>query len=157
MSRMEAVKRHPRLAALVAALALAALVAAIVVLASNGGSDPDAGEPPPGRACTLIACSSGVTVRLSQPPERASSARVCVAGKCGRPRPLDPVAAVRAPLPEASRRAGARVNVVVELLDGEGRLVERLAGRATVTRSRPNGPDCPPVCFQAKLTLSSGH
>lgn len=153
MSRMETLRRHPRTAALVVALALIALAAAIVALAVDGGSDRDPAEPPPGRACTLIACSSGLTVHLSQPPARVSSARVCVEGACGQPRPLGLGAIVTARLPDASRRAGARVSFVIELLDDEGRLVERLAGRATVRRSRPNGPDCPPICFQAETTL----
>jgi hypothetical protein len=155
---MERLRRDPRAVALAVALAAAALIAAIAVLAFDDGSDGDAGAPPPpGRACTLIACAPGVTVRLPEPPPHASSARVCIDGACGRPHQLGPVATLNAPLPRASRRAGARVSVTVELLDDRGRLVERRAGRATVTRSRPNGPDCPPVCFQAEAVLRGGR
>ena len=58
---------------------------------------------------------------------------------------------VDARIPKAKRRAGATVRVKLVLLDRDGRVVSRSRRRAKVRRSTPNGPDCPPTCFQVGL------
>lgn len=148
------------MAIVVAVVAIGAVVAGIVAVAGNGDGDGNAGGrdggdrtlPPPGFACTLIACSSDAQVRLRDLPQRVSRARVCVAGRCGAARPVDgPVPMVAAPVPEAKRREGLVVRVTLELLDAEGDAIASVTRRAEVVRVRPNGPKCPPVCFQVHL------
>lgn len=118
----------------------------------EGRGDTDADGPPP-RACTLIACAAGVRVRLGGLPAAARSARVCVAGRCGPVKPIERSRPLTARLPRSQRTAGRVVQISIRLIDGQGQTVSRVSRRATVRRTRPNGPDCPPVCYQAVLHL----
>ncbi len=86
------------------------------------------------RGCTLIGCVSELTVRL---PAGTTSAQACVQGVC-----TSAVAdgVLRVPL---SRGAEGDTAVVTVTLPGRATPVE---GEVALTRSRPNGPSCPPVC-----------
>lgn len=146
--------------ALGASAAISLLVAAMGHLLDDddgGAREPDRGAPsgerPPPRACTLIGCTSSVVVRLVSLPPGVRSARVCVEGRCGSATPIRGPGVVRGPLPRSERRAGNLVSVTVELRDRHGAVTRRLPGIARVRRTRPNGPGCPPTCFQARLRL----
>ena len=86
------------------------------------------------RGCTLIGCVSELTVRL---PAGVTSGQACVEGVC-----TTAVAdgALRVPL---GRRAEGDTAVVTVTLPGRAAPYE---GEVALTRSRPNGPSCPPVC-----------
>lgn len=146
------------LAVVLAVVAIGVAIAAIVAADGDGQSDgagrDDGGRtlPPPGVACTEIACSSNAQVRLRALPDDAQGARVCVAGRCGPARPVDgPTPMATAPVPEAKRHGGLVVRVTLELTDAEGDTIRSASRHAEVVRVRPNGPRCPPVCFQVHL------
>ena len=87
------------------------------------------------RGCPdLAGCVSQLTVRL---PAGTASASACVEGVC-----TSSVSdgALRVPL---SRRAEGDTAVVTVTLPGQATPYE---GEVTLRRSRPNGPNCPPVC-----------
>jgi hypothetical protein len=86
------------------------------------------------RGCTLIGCVSELTVQL---PAGTTSGQACVAGVC-----TDAVTdgTLRVPL---GRRAEGNTAVVTVTLPGSAAPYE---GEVALTRSRPNGPSCPPVC-----------
>ena len=87
------------------------------------------------RGCgDLIGCVSELTVRL---PAGMTSAQACVQGVCTSA-VTDGV--LRVPL---GRRAEGNTAVVTVTLPGRATPVE---GEVALTRSRPNGPNCPPVC-----------
>ena len=132
------------------AFAIAGTVAlALAAVGAGSGADP------PPIACTEIGCVSGVHIQLDSLPAEARSARVCVDGRCGRKQPLPPESGgsgfVEARLPRGKRRADASVGVRIVLLDREGRVLARSRTRGRVRRTQPNGPSCPPICFQVGL------
>ena len=136
---------------------LPALVAigCLAVLAAGAATRAHGDTRPPPVACTLIACGPGVYVKVERLPAQVLSARVCVAGRCGTAQRLTrgsgALGFVQARLPKRKRRAGASVKVTLVLLDRDGRVLSRSRIRAHVRRLRPNGPECPPTCFQAAL------
>jgi hypothetical protein len=84
--------------------------------------------------CTLIGCVSQLTVRL---PAGTTSGQACVGGVCTT-RVTD--GALLVPL---SRRAEGDTAVVTVTLPGRAAPYE---GEVALTRTRPNGATCPPVC-----------
>ena len=86
------------------------------------------------RGCSLIGCVSQLSVRL---PAGTTSGQACVEGVCTT-RVTD--GALNVPL---SRRAEGDTAVVTVTLPGQAAPYE---GEITLTRTRPNGPTCPPVC-----------
>lgn len=161
--------------ALAAALIGAGAVAIVLAAGCNGGGDGgqagngsgngDGGQaengdrtlPPPGVVCTQIACLSEAQVRLADVPRRARSARVCVDGRCGDAQRIGgPAPFASAPVPERARSEGRAVRVTLELTDRRGETIRRATGRAAVRRVQPNGPQCPPICFQVQLRYDGG-
>jgi hypothetical protein len=130
-------------------LAVAALAAGC-----GGGAKDDAPQepPPPQQACTQIGCADGVTVRVRGDVRRAKVARACVGGRCSRWR-LRRGRIARIPI--AVPEPGDRVRVTVRLLDADGVRLVRARTRARLTATRPNGPDCPPVCYSARVVLDA--
>ena len=103
------------------------------------------------RPSTLIGCESGVLVKLERLPTRAASVEVCAGGRCRRADvPLMAIAFV--PVANAKARAGKlRVRVRVFAEGGQALFTRR---RTVLLRAfRPNGGDCPPVCYQRTLRL----
>jgi hypothetical protein len=118
---------------------------------SNGGDGGGGG--PPVRACTEIGCASGLyldvrAVRRELP--EAERLRVCLAAKC-RGFDLDRTDLVAMGLRGLGERQRVAVRMVV--LDAAGEPLARRRTTAPVRRSRPNGPGCPPVCFQVAVRL----
>lgn len=128
---------------------------AFLVLRDSGDAGRSNPADRPERACTLIACGPGVRVVVAAIPADARSARVCVEGSCGVRQRLDRPGPLTATLPPSARRGGERVRIAVRLLDRNGRTVGQVSRRATVRATRPNGPDCPPTCFQARIRIDA--
>jgi hypothetical protein len=101
--------------------------------------------------CTRIGCSSGLTIRFDAvPPPGAYRVELLPAGEGG-PRYV-------VECPDASRCTGGATfpgftgdYVVVRVTTARGVLTREV--RPTYTESRPNGPDCPPVCQQATVAV----
>jgi hypothetical protein len=125
-------------------LIVAVFVAACLTPALVAAQEPD-------QACTLIGCSSGVGVNVKSVAQVAGAKRVtvCVNDKCRRFSTTTSVARVNAPGLSGDERA--TVKVVVR---GSGdRVLLRVVRRVALRRLQPNGPGCPPVCWNRSLKL----
>ena len=92
-------------------------------------------------ACPLIGCVSELTVQL---PAGATVGTACVAEVCAT-RVEDGV--LRVPL---GRRAEGETVAVTVTLPGRA---TAYVGEVDVVRSRPNGPNCPPVCVTGSAAV----
>lgn len=136
--------------------ALLATSALLAIASTTALADPAAiRSSAPGRVCTEIGCQSGVFLTAgSYLAAHASVARVevCSLGRCRSIRRGQPtVVGQPLVLPVAAER---RIAVTVTALDSRGHAVLRRRLVAKLRRGQPNGPDCPPVCFQLNLVLS---
>ena len=106
---------------------------------SSNGSGP--------RACTLIGCVKGLNVVVNSSLQQDYTVNV----KSGTQQ-----------LATATCRAGQPCNVFVENQQPASVVVEIVTPDGTVQRTfnpqyvatRPNGPDCPPECRQATVTVN---
>lgn len=123
------------------------LLAAALVPASSGC------EPPLG-ACTLIGCTSGLTVELSALPVGAFSVALQAGAPGESPEYRYDCAAGGAPCAREILFPGflaERVLVTVTTTSGS---VTREFTDVRFTASRPNGPRCEPVCRNARVRFS---
>ena len=90
--------------------------------------------------CPQIGCVSQLTLRL---PAGVSSAQACVAGVC-----TAEVVAGTLLVPLGRRAEGEVAAVTVTLADGAV-----IDGEVPLTRTRPNGAGCPPVCVNGLAEL----
>jgi hypothetical protein len=100
-----------------------------------------------GPTCTKIGCVSALTVQL---PADVTTGEACVEGICTT---TVENGALRVPL---ARRADGDTAQVTLTLGGNSTV---LKGEIPLTRSRPNGRNCPPVCVtgQAVVDLEAGR
>jgi hypothetical protein len=135
-------------------LCLAAFAAALVACGDDEDSSartPTANPPPV--ACTEIGCDSGVFLDVSPVRKRLPEARrlkLCLRDKC-RTYSLARVGFVS--LSVRGLRAGQRVSVRLVVFGERGEVLRRSAVRAPVRKVQPNGPNCPPTCFQVGVRL----
>ena len=130
------------------------LVLAAPVALAEDPAPPTSGA---GRVCTLIGCESGVFFDAGRylAAHAAVRVRVCALGRCrwaGR----GDQARLGQPLlvlPGAREQA---ITITVTAFDGRGGVVLRRELVAQLRKAQPNGPECPPICFQASLLLSRG-
>ena len=92
-----------------------------------------------GPSCTLVGCSSQLTVRL---PAGATAGTACVAGVC-----TSDVVDGTLLVPLGRRADGDTVQVTVTLG------ARTLEGEVPVARTRPNGETCPPVCVNGSAEV----
>ncbi len=97
--------------------------------------------------CTLIGCVSQLVVQL---PAGTTSGEACVGGVCTT---TVTDGELRVPL---ARGADGDTAVVTVTLPGQPAAYE---GEVPLTRTRPNGASCPPVCVNgtARLDASTGQ
>lgn len=126
-------------------------VALAVILACIAGatfaSQVDAG----GQVCTEIGCSSSINLHVREEARQEPAAalvRICALGIC-RERPTT----ISVVLPCGGVKSEHRTRVRVAVFDEDHKVLWRDATRALLERNQPNGPNCPPVCFQAALEL----
>ena len=96
-----------------------------------------------GPTCSLIGCASQLTVRL---PPGTTSGQACVAGVCTS-EVVD--GALRVPLGRRAEGESAQVTVTLGTRTYEGEVA--------LTRTRPNGEGCPPVCVNGEAVLEQGR
>jgi hypothetical protein len=138
-------------------LVLFCAVGAALALAGCGDDEPANARPDgPGngapRACTEIGCASGLyldmrAVRKELPAARR--VRICIDAKC---RTFD-LANQIVMMGAKGLRDKEEVTVRMVVLGGDGKVLARRRTVAPVRRSRPNGPGCPPVCFQIAVHI----
>ena len=104
--------------------------------------------------CTQIGCSSAVFVELRDVPPRTATVALCARGRCARAAASD-ADVIELELRHASR--GARVTATIVFRDRRGRVLASARRAARLRTYRPNGPLCPPVCFQAGFTWAHGR
>jgi hypothetical protein len=97
-------------------------------------------------ACPLIGCVSQLTVRL---PAGVTSATACVEGVC-----TSAVVDGSMQVPLGRRTEGTSAAVTVTLPGAPA-----YEGTVPLTRTRPNGPNCPPDCVngEASVDLDRGR
>ena len=101
------------------------------------------------RTCTLIGCTSGLTVTLATRPAGAFRIELRVPGvaapyvfDCADPAVCANGATFEEIVPETA---------TVTVTTARGIVVREV--RPSYTTSRPNGDDCPPVCRQGTVTV----
>jgi hypothetical protein len=99
------------------------------------------------RGCPLVGCVSQLVVQL---PVGTTSGQACVGGVCASE---VTGGALRVPL---GRRADGDTALVTVVLPGRPVAYE---GEVPLTRTRPNGASCPPVCVngRARVDAASGR
>ena len=107
------------------------LLALLALTGCAGGAD-----------CTLVGCVSQLTLAL---PAGVTQAQACVAGVC-----TSEVVDGRLLVPIGRRAEGDTAAVTVT---AGGRTYE---GVVDLTRTRPNGEGCGPVCVNGEATLDTG-
>jgi hypothetical protein len=132
----------------------ARLATALVLVALTGCGGDGAGSAAPDHACTEIGCGPpSAIVDLSGMRAVPVAVTICAEQRCATVRSRgDQLNAVNVGIPED---AGDSVRVVVEVRSGR-RVLTKRAAVVPVTSSRPNGPDCPPVCKFARARLDVG-
>ena len=120
---------------------------AAVVLSLLPGCQPPPPEPPP-RACTKIGCSDGITVVVKNAPAVPYTVEVVL-----------PDGTSRTSRCEAA--PGCDAGLFFEEVTAEELTVRVTAGagsssqvvRPSYQTAQPNGPGCPPVCKQARVSV----
>ncbi len=116
-------------------------------------SGPEAGPSGDPIACTEIGCSSGLIVDATSVRKAHSRARwieICVKGQCKSFSTQNSLAELR--MGGLGEDQIVRVRMVVHGKGGE--VLHRSSVRAKVGRTQPNGPECPPTCFQIRAEIS---
>ena len=127
---------------------LARLATATLLLAACSQPAPQPAAPPAQRACTMIGCEDGLTVAVEGTPDSAYRLEIRAPGEeirvqeCPSPAECGQVFLVGF-LPE---------EVTVELVTESGERSTRTV-RPEIETVQPNGPDCPPTCRQARVTV----
>jgi hypothetical protein len=106
-------------------------------------------------ACTLIGCTSGVTVDIApfvRPDRAVSRASICIDGHCEQ----QDLSNGNLMLVSTTTRIAREVVVTVriELQSADGRVLATDAIRTRLHKVQPNGPRCEPTCFSASLRLT---
>jgi hypothetical protein len=129
-------------------LTIAALFASLAAAVFAGPTSAD--EP----ACPEATCSTAIYVhlhRLNVHEPEATKVRQCALGECKDRRNGD---SARIPCTGVKSERRARLRVVV-YGDG-GEVLWRDSTWLRMVKNQPNGPDCPPTCYQAAADLVPG-
>ena len=129
----------------------------LAALAAVFGLVPGAAVPADGQICPLAGCESQVVVSLRSVPRVAQApfgrVRVCAAGTCT----VTPARSRGAHHPVPNVQGPQPVKVAVTFTTRSGTPLWRRTRAATLRRSQPNGPDCPPVCWTGRLVVRDGR
>jgi len=137
---------------------LLCLTAVSAVAAAGCGAEDDTaarasnGEPPT-VACTEIGCESGVFLDIGVIKRNLAAAervKLCLRTRC-RTYSLARVDLVN--LSVKGLREGQRASVRMIIYGDGGEVLRRSAVRAPVRKVKPNGPRCPPTCFQVPVRI----
>jgi hypothetical protein len=131
---------NPRLAVLVALAAVAVAVAGCGDGGGGGTSD-----------CTEIGClPASAQIQLSSLPSTPAVVELCADDECRTVRGTrSRLGRVTVALPES---AGEQVRIRVRVRS-RGRVLAEDDALIPVESTRPNGPDCPPVCRYARSRM----
>ena len=127
----------------------AALTALAALAAGCGGGGPAGTET---RPCTLVGCSSGVSVVVGDLPPAASTVEVCVGEKCTKVPVTAGGFALQLVLPHIG--ATRPLTVVARVRDAGGGVIVESSLRRRPARTQPNGPGCRPICYQISARLT---
>ncbi len=134
----------------------ARLASVLLVAALAGCGDGGADSAVPDHPCTEIGCGpSSASVELTGMRAVPVTVKICAEQRCATLGSRgDQLTEVNVGLPE---NVGDSVRVVVEVRSGR-RVLTKQAAVIPVETSRPNGPDCPPVCkfARARLDVAGG-
>jgi len=104
-------------------------------------------DPITGQVCTLVGCDDQLVVNVEGAFDSSFTVRMSFPGS----------APVEAACSEGScmvvSGGAAPSEVTIEVLDDSGAVVYTATASPEYQVFEPNGPDCPPSCLQAELTL----
>lgn len=136
--------RRPRRLTLIASAALAACAAATTV--------PASADPP--TACTEIGCSSRVSLDVAKVKQGVGRLTFCVRDRCQRVgvkkrQPLRGLDVV------CDREITVRAVLIAK--SSAGRRLARYTEQVPLKAVQPNGPGCPPTCFQGGVRFNGAE
>lgn len=140
---------RPNRRAIARFLGVVAIPVLMLSLSSCGGSS-DA-------SCTAVGCTTGAQVDLSALPLQPgpkSSVTICVDSHCSTTRSPGSSALVDAGA-EAPYNNERIVTVTITMTGPSGAVIAHSNVRAQLSRYQPNGANCPPTCFIARLRLTA--
>lgn len=109
------------------------------------------------QVCSLVGCESQIVVRLAAVPRVAqvpfARVRVCASGRCS----VTPARSSGAHLVAPALEGSSPVKVSVTFTTRSGKRLWSRTRMVWLTRSQPNGPDCPPVCWTGRLAVRDGR
>jgi hypothetical protein len=127
-----------------------ALIALVLVTATAGTAGTARSQE---RVCTLIGCSSGVTVRITAPQPAGSTFTVCIDDHCAKRMAQGDFYRL-----EDSAIDGSKpVRIRIVLRSKRRRVLARYDQQVMLTKSQPNGPECEPICWQATFAIGAGR
>jgi hypothetical protein len=131
---------------------LIGVTAAVLAIAAASPGLADETDPP---VCTLIGCISGVGLGVAVLGDRVDRVTFCVRDRCKR---IDP---------KRGRPSGTLVKVVCDseitvlgvltTRDEDGRKLDRYKALIPMKKVQPNGPQCPPTCFQGSVRFNGAQ
>jgi hypothetical protein len=126
------------------------LIAIAVCLAGTGAVAPSLQADTP--VCTLVGCESGIGIEVRKARDEVKSASLCVQDRCKRI------------VVKRNNRTynGIKVECTEEITvrgvfttrDLAGRKLDRYTAMIPMKTTQPNGPGCPPTCFQAGVRFN---
>jgi len=124
-----------------------AAIGSTLVLALLSGCRPASpAADPPIQICTKIGCSDGLTVVVENAPAAPYTVEVGLPDGTSRTAPCE------AGCDGGLFFEGVTADEVTVRITGSAGTSSQSV-RPTYTDSRPNGPDCPPVCRQARVQV----
>ena len=121
------------------------LAPALLAVAVAGCSDDSTSSPDPSDViCTQVGCTDGA-VRVEAPSGTDGMLTVCVDGDCKEA----PLVGSTGELDFPGMDPGTKARATLVMADGS-----RWEGEAPTVTMQPNGPNCPPTCVIANITLS---
>ena len=103
----------------------------------------------PQRICTLIGCENGLAVEVNHSLQQSFTVNVRVGAQTIHTFRCDPGQPCRA---FVSNQTPGEVTITIDA--GGGQAPVSRTYRPEYRMNRPNGPDCPPECRQATVTLT---
>jgi hypothetical protein len=131
---------------------IGAVAAALTVGAVASPSLADKADQP---VCTQIGCTSGIGLEVAVLGDKVDRLTFCVRNRCKRIEP------------KRGRPSRTGVKVVCDseitvlgvltMRDQEGRKLNRYKALIPMSKVQPNGPQCPPTCFQGGVRFNGAR
>ncbi len=106
--------------------------------------------------CAKVGCTSGALVDLTAlplAPGRSSVVTICINNHCQTQRPSSvPLTFATASMPTVN---ASKVTISLRMVGPDGSLIATDSTAATLQKLQPNGAQCGPTCYVAKVRLTA--